>query len=329
MHHRKALSLIENKLNMPIKILFIDSTHPLLVEKLSEAGFICEYLPDILPNKVSNIIANYEGLILRSKIKIDKDIIDKASKLIFIGRVGAGLENIDIEYAHSKGIKCFNSPEGNRDAVGEHALGMLLTLFNKINIANAEVKDGKWYREKNRGIEIKGKTIGIIGYGNTGSAFAKKLKGFGVKVLAYDKYKSNFSTESVTESNLEDIFNNSDILSLHVPMTFETKNIVNKEFINSFNKNIYLINTSRGNIVNTRDMIDGLKSGKIIGACLDVLEYEDSSFENLFNNQLPPEFDYLKNNDNVILTPHIAGWTFESKIKLAEVLADKIIEKFS
>ncbi|HSH51348.1 MAG TPA: 2-hydroxyacid dehydrogenase [Bacteroidales bacterium] len=312
-----------------IKILFIDSTHQILPEKLTNAGFYCDYKPDIDEQEITKIIYAYEGLIIRSKIKIDKSIIDKATNLKFIGRVGAGLENIDTQYAARKGIKCFNSPEGNRDAVGEHALGMLLCLLNNILKADTEVKNGQWIREGNRGLEIKGKTIGIIGYGNMGSAFAQKLKGFGTQVIAYDKYKFNYSDEYVTAKTLYDIFNETDILSLHVPLTDETHLMVDDQFIHQFKKNIYIINTARGKVLKTDDLVKNIRSGKVIGAALDVLEYEKISFESLHSNErLPEAFSYLIKSNRVVLTPHIAGWTHESNVKLSEFLADKIIQTF-
>jgi len=308
-----------------MKVLIVDSCHPVLKQKFEEAGFVCEYSKDITKDKALNIISQYDGLIIRSKFIIDKKFLDLAENLKFIGRVGAGLENIDVQYANEKGIKCFNSPEGNRDAVGEHAIGMLLSLFNNLYNANTEVKSGIWNREKNRGIELKGKTIGIIGYGNMGSAFAKKLSGFEVKVISFDKYKVNYSDGFTFETDLQAIFENTDILSLHVPLTGETKNMVNDDFISNFKKDIYLINTSRGQVVNTKSVVKNLKSGKILGAALDVLEYEKSTFENLFINDIPEEFSYLVNCDKVLLSPHIAGWTHESNFKMADVLADKII----
>ncbi|MDA3952054.1 MAG: NAD(P)-dependent oxidoreductase [Bacteroidales bacterium] len=311
-------------------ILFIDSTHNRLPEKLTQSGFNCDYKPDIKSDDIIKIISKYDGIILRSKIKIDKPIIDKATKLKFIGRVGAGLENIDVEYANIKNIKCFNSPEGNRDAVGEQALGMLLTLFNNILKADFEVRSGKWIREGNRGLEIKGKIIGIIGCGNMGGAFAQRLKGFEAKVIAYDKYKFGYSNEFVTEAGLEDLFKQTDILSIHVPLTEETEFMVNDEFINRFKKDIYIINTARGKVLKTDDLVKNMKSGKVIGAALDVLEYEQMSFENLHSsNDLPEAFKYLIKSSNVVLTPHIAGWTQESSLKLSKYLADKIIKEFT
>lgn len=311
-------------------VLFVDSTHYRLPEKLSQSGFNCDYKSDITPENIIKIIPKYDGVIIRSKIKIDKTIIDAATNLKFIGRVGAGLENIDVEYATQKGVKCFNSPEGNRDAVGEQALGMLLTLFNNILKADAEVRAGKWIREGNRGLEIKGKTVGIIGYGNMGGAFAQRLKGFEANVIAYDKYKINYSDEFVAEKELEDLFEQTDILSLHIPLTEETKFIVNDKFINRFKNDIYIINTARGKVLKTEDLVKNMKSGKVLGTALDVLEYEQVSFENLHSgNDLPEAFQYLIKSNNVVLTPHIAGWTHESNIKLSEYLADKIIKEFT
>jgi len=317
-------------MNKAMKVLFIDSTHNRLPEKLHEAGFIVDYNPEIPAHDIIDVIPEYDGLIIRSKIKVDKIVLDAAKKLKFIGRVGAGLENIDVEYAKSKNIQCFNSPEGNRDAVGEQAVGMLLTLFNNILKADNEVRNGEWIREGNRGVEIKGKTIGIVGYGNMGSAFAQRLKGFGAKVISYDKYKFNYTNEYVTEKNLLDLFKETDILSLHVPLTEETRFMVNDEFINRFNKKIYIINTARGKVLKTDDLVKNMQAGKVLGAALDVLEYEQTSFENLHSDDtLPEAFQYLIQSRKVVLTPHIAGWTHESNIKLSEYLADKIIAAFT
>lgn len=313
---------------MKRKILFIDNTHPSLIDKLKLAGFQCDYFPDYTLPDYEKIISSYFGVIIRSKIQMNKEMLDKAVKLKFIGRVGAGMESIDVKYAKSKNILCLNSPEGNRDAVGEHALGMLLCLFNKLKFADLQMRKGIRDREGNRGIEIKGKTIGIIGYGNMGSAFAQRLKGFEANVIAYDKYKSGFGNEYVTEVSLEDIFADADILSFHVPLTDETNYMLDEAFINCFKKNFYLINTARGQVVKTDDLVKSLKSGKIKGSCLDVLEYEKFSFEEIATDQLPMAYQYLISADNVLLSPHVAGWTEESKYKLAEVLAEKIIGKF-
>ncbi len=311
-----------------MKVLFIDSTQPILKERLENAGFDCDYLPNLPEEEIFKRIKNYDGIIIRSRIKLNKELLSKAQRLKFIGRVGAGMENIDIEYAESKGIKCYNSPEGNRDAVGEHALGMLLALFNRLCIANIEVKGGIWNREGNRGFEIKGKTIGIIGYGNMGSAFAQRLKGFEANVIAYDKYKQWFDNDYVSEVSLEEVFLKSDILSIHVPLTTKTEFMVNYDFIDKFKKPIYIINTARGKVVKTSDLVKQIKKGKVIGAALDVLEYEQSSFENIHQSKKDESFQFLTESDKVVLSPHIAGWTHESNIKLATFLTDKIIADF-
>ena len=233
------------------------------------------------------------------------------------------MENIDVDYAVRRGIRCLNSPEGNRDAVGEHALGMLLSLMDHIVVADRQVRYGHWLREANRGDEIKGKTVGIIGYGNMGSAFSQRLKGFEANVISYDKYKKDYSDGNTRETAMEELFEECDILSLHIPLTEETDGMVDDAFLKRFRKNIRLINTARGKIVRTGDLVKNMVSGKVIGAALDVLEYEDTSFEALAED-LPAELSYLTASDRVILTPHIAGWTHESNIKLATVLVEKI-----
>jgi len=306
------------------KILFVDTAHPVLKEKLEQFGFQCDYFPEYQKSDFEKIVQQYVGIIIRSKIKMDKEIIDKAVRLKFIGRVGAGMENISFDYAALKGIKCLNAPEGNRDAVGEQAIGMLLSLFNNLIVCDKEVRNGIWKREENRGVELGGKTVGIIGYGNTGSAFAKKIKGFGVKILAYDKYKFDFSDEFVLESTMDDLFEQSDIISFHIPLSKETTFLCDKIFLEKFKKNIYLINTSRGKVVKTTDLIEFLEKGKVKGACLDVLEYEKTSFEGIGNENFPPELKKLFQMKNVILSPHIAGWTHESNIKMALALFEKI-----
>jgi len=306
------------------KILFIDQTHPCLQEELGGMGFICDFFLEKSKEDIEKIIHQYTGVIIRSRILLDKKILEKAAKLCFIGRVGAGMESIDVEYAASKNIICLNSPEGNRDALAEHTLGMLLMLMNKLNIADKQIRQGIRLREENRGVEIKGKTIGIIGYGNMGSAFAQRLKGFQANVIVYDKYKFNYSDEFVKETTWDEILETADIISFHVPLTTETNYLFNKLLIDKIKKNIFVINTSRGKIVNTDDLVKGLKSGKILGAALDVIEYEDTSFEKLDELRLPEAYQYLLHSENVIMTPHIAGWTIESKYKLAKVLADKI-----
>ena len=307
-----------------MKILFIDSTHPLLKSLLEKNGFICDEKYSLSKKQIEIEISKYEGVILRSKFKIDSSFIDKAKKLKFICRAGSGLENIDIKYAKSKGIKCYNAKSGNKQAVAEHALAMILSLFNNLLIANEEVRKGIWNREKNRGIELAGKTVAIIGYGNNGSAFAELLKGFNVKILAYDKYLKRYPFKST----MHKIYQEADILSLHIPLNSETTHLVNKKFIENFKKNIYLINTSRGKCINTTELVDCLKNKKILGACLDVLEYENTSFEMLSDTKDNKEMQYILENKKVILSPHIAGWTYESNIKIAEILFKKIISDF-
>lgn len=306
------------------KLLFIDSAHPDLKKSLEIDGYQCDYYPEFGYDDYKRIIKDYKGLIVRSKIKIDKPILDNATSLIFIARVGAGMENIDFDYAKLKGIVCLNAPEGNRDAVAEQAIGMLLSLFNNLNRADQEVRKGIWQREENRGIELGGKTVGIIGYGNTGSAFARKLSGFGVDVIAYDKYKKDYSDEFVKETNMNEIFQRTDILSLHIPLSDETSYMVDANFLDQFDKRIYLINTSRGKVIKTTDLIHQLESGKVKGACLDVLEYEGFTFEELKSEKLPEAFTSLIKMDNVILSPHVAGWTNESNYKMADVILQKI-----
>ncbi len=309
------------------KILFIDSVHPLICKELTANGYTCEFFLNHRKEELMKIVHEYFGIIIRSRINLDEEFISKATKLRFIGRVGAGMENIDVKFAENRGIRCFNSPEGNRDAVGEHTTGMLLSLMNNLNRADQQVRQGKWKREENRGTEIKGKTVGIIGYGNMGSAFTQRLRGFEANVISYDKYKKDYSDGNTFETTLEKIFELADIVSLHVPLTEETRFMCDKDFFERFKKNIWFINTSRGAVVNTGDLVSQLKTGKIIGAALDVLEYEDSSFETL-SGEFPDAFHYLSVSDRVILTPHIAGWTVESKNKLAKVLVEKILKAF-
>ena len=310
-----------------IKILHIDSNHPLLWEQLEKAGFSNEADFTSTKEEVENKIENYHGIVIRSRFKIDKTFIDKAKNLQFIARVGAGLESIDCEYAESKNINLIAAPEGNCNAVGEHALGMILSLFNKLNNADKEVKSGQWNRESNRGTELDGKTIGIIGYGNMGKSFAKKLRGFDVEVLCYD-ILPNVGNENAKQVPLQELQQKADVLSLHIPWTPETDKMVNAEFINQFAKPFWLINTARGKSVVTADLVAALQSGKVLGAGLDVLEYEKLSFETLFEGDKPEAFDYLLQANNVLLTPHIAGWTVESKEKLAQVIVNKIISMY-
>lgn len=312
-----------------MKVLHLDTNHPLLIDQLNDLGFINH--EDYISSKseIEDKIHQYDGFIIRSRFKIDKSFLEKATSLKFIGRVGAGLENIDCEYAKLRGIKLISAPEGNRNAVGEHALGMVLSLFNKLNSADREVRDGLWRREENRGVELDGKTVGLIGYGNMGKAFARKLKGFDVEVICHD-IKAHVGDENAKQVHLEELKNRADILSLHTPETDLTIDMVDSAFINDFKKPFWFVNTARGKSVVTRDLVDALKNKKILGAGLDVLEYEKSSFEDMFSeNQLPDAFKYLISAHNVLLTPHVAGWTIESKIKLAQTIVDKIAKYFS
>ena len=312
-----------------MKILHLDTNHPILLEQLNSLGFTND--EDYTSSKAEVItkIHLYDGLIIRSRFSIDASFLEKAKNLKFIGRVGAGLENIDCSYAKNNGITLIAAPEGNRNAVGEHCLGMLLSLFNKLNKANSEIKKGQWLREENRGVELNGKTIGLIGYGNMGKSFAKKLRGFDVEVLCYD-LKPNVSDDCCKQVSLRELQQKVDVLSLHTPQTELTRNMVNTNFIESFKKNFWLLNTARGTSVVTKDLVIALKSKKILGAGLDVLEYEKTSFEDLFtNDKIPKAFQYLINSNKVLLSPHVAGWTIESKEKLAQTIVDKIKSNYS
>ena len=307
-----------------INILHIDSNHPLLWKQLQEAGF--DNQEDFTSSKeeIEAKIHDYQGIVIRSRFKIDKTFLDKATNMQFIARVGAGLESIDCEYALSKNIQLIAAPEGNRNAVGEHALGMLLSLFNNLNKADNEIKSGHWNRESNRGHELDGKTVGIIGYGNMGKSFAKKLLGFDTEVLCYDILE-NVGDANAKQVSIKEFQEKVDVVSLHIPWTLQTDKMINGAFINAFKKPFWLINTSRGKNVITADLVAALKTKKILGAGLDVLEYEKLSFESLFQDgNIPEAFQYVLKADNVILTPHIAGWTFESHEKLAQVIVDKI-----
>ncbi len=311
-----------------MKILHLDKNHPLILAQLSELGFQND--EDYISSKeeIEAKINNYEGIVIRSRFDIDKAFLNAAKNLKFIARVGAGLESIDVDCAKNKNITLIAAPEGNRNAVSEHALGMLLSLFNKLNQADKEVKQGLWNREANRGVELDGKTVGLIGYGNMGKAFAKKLRGFDVEVLCYD-IKENVGDQNAKQVSLEELQEKVDVLSLHIPWTPLTDKMVNKIFISSFKNPFWLLNTARGKCVVTGHLVQALKSGKILGAGLDVLEYEKSSFESLFSeNHMPDALKELIQMDNVMLSPHIAGWTVESKEKLAQVIVDKIKELY-
>ena len=314
-----------------IKILHLDSNHPYLWDTLESLGF--SNTADFTSSKAEIMarMPEYHGIVIRSRFQIDKAFIDSATQLQFIARVGAGLESIDCDYAQEKNITLIAAPEGNSNAVGEHALGMLLNLFNNLNQANAQIRQGVWQREGNRGHELEGKTIGLIGYGNMGKSFAKKLQGFDVKGLCYDIQK-NVGDAHAQQVSLQELQQQADVLSLHVPLTTLTHQLVNKEFIAKFAKPFWLINTARGKNVVTADLVEALQSGQILGAGLDVLEFEKSSFETLFQDndtEIPAAFHALLAMPNVLLSPHIAGWTHESHLKLAQVIVDKIKEKYS
>ena len=316
-----------------MKILLLDKNHPLITEQLSAKGFVFKDDFTSSYDEVLKKISNYDGIIIRSRIPVDKNFLEHAKNLKFIARVGAGMENIDVEFAKSLGIKLISSPEGNRDSVAEHVVGMLLIVMNRLFIASNEVKNGIWKREENRGDELLGKTFGIIGYGNMGKAVAKRLSGFGVKVIFHD-ILPNLSDEYGTQVSLETIKNEADILSLHLPITPETHYIIDEKFISEMKKNFYFVNTARGKNVKTKDLVEALQSGKIKGAALDVLEYEKSSFENLdtstsLSASENEDLKFLLSSEKVIVTPHIAGWTIQSKEKLAQVIVDKILMEFS
>jgi D-3-phosphoglycerate dehydrogenase len=305
-----------------------------MIHQLNQLGFVNDEDFTSTKTEIETRIHNYDGIVIRSRFKIDRVFLDKATNLKFIARVGAGLESIDCDYAKTKNIALIAAPEGNQNAVGEHVIGMLLSLFNRLNIANSQIKNGKWERESNRGYELEGKTVGIIGYGHMGKSLAKKLKGFDVRVICYD-IADHVGDENATQVSLEYFRQNSDIVSLHTPWTPQTNKLINSQFINEFAKPFWFLNTARGNSVVTEDLVAALQSKKILGAGLDVLEYENLSFENLFINpttatsKIPAAMQYLIVADNVILTPHIAGWTFESHEKLAQVIVDKIKCLFS
>lgn len=307
------------------KVLIVDDVHQVMISNFEQAGYECHYFPDYQNADVLKVIQDYSGIIINSKTQIFKAQIDKASKLEFVGRLGSGMEIIDVAYAETKGIKSFSVPEGNRDAVAEHAIGMMLSLLHNLNRADKEVKSFIWEREKNRGVELGGKTVAIIGYGNTGKALAKKLSGFDVNVLAYDKYLTNYSDKYAKESSMEKIFEETDILSLHLPLTDETKFLCSADFIEKFKKSIFLINTARGKLINLENIFFLLKSKKIIGMGLDVFENEKPS---TFTVEEISIYDKLYALDSVLLSPHVAGWSNESKFKIGNLLSEKIISYY-
>jgi D-3-phosphoglycerate dehydrogenase len=308
-----------------MRILLLDKNHPLITEQLSANNCILEEDFTSSYDEICQKIENYEGVIIRSRIPLDKNFLEKGRNLKFIARVGAGMENIDIPVAEKLGIQLINSPEGNRDSVAEHVVGMLLILMNRLFIASQEVKNGIWLREENRGDELLGKTVGLIGYGNMGKATAKRLSGFGCTIIFHD-ILPGLSDEYATQVSLEELKEQAEVLSLHIPLTEATSYLINESFISDMKNDFYLVNTARGKNIETKSLVNALQSGKVKGACLDVLEYEKSSFENLeIENE---ELQYLLHSEKVIVTPHIAGWTHQSKKKLAQVIVDKIIDQF-
>lgn len=308
---------------MKNNILIVDDIHPVFMEMAVAKGYQCDYKPTITPDEALQILGDYAGMVIRSKFNVNKQVIDIAKNLRFVCRAGAGMDNIDEAYAAEKGITLINAPEGNMDAVGEHAAGLLLALMNNFNTADAQIRSGSWQREPNRGYELKGRTVGIVGYGFMGRSFAKKLSGFEVNVIAYDKYKTGFSDKYAREVSMEEIVKHSDVLSLHVPLTSETNGLVSEEYLFHFKKPVFFINTSRGKTAQVRAVLNAIKQGKILGAGLDVLEVE--RFPSLAEQEW---FDELKQSGKVILTPHVAGWTFESYRKISEVMGGKL-EVFS
>ena len=310
-------------------VLFLDTVHPILAERLTSAGYTCLEAWDWSKERCLEEAKAAYGIVIRSRFTMNEEFLQFAPNLKFIARSGAGMENIDEAFCKKRGIQLFNAPEGNRNAVGEHALGMLLSLMNKLHSAQRDVRNGIWDREGNRGIELDRKTVGIIGFGNNGSAFAKKLRGFDVKLMAYDKYKKGFGDHFVMECTLNAVLKNADVISFHIPQNNETLWMANDAFFNRLQKPVFLLNLSRGKIVQTSALVTALKSGKVLGAGLDVLEYESSSFESFFGKEIPEDLQYLLQSDNVLITPHVGGWTHESFFKLSNVLADKILEGLS
>jgi len=304
---------------MKKSILIVDDIHPIFIEQAEAMGYHCDYQPAIKPDQAYEILGGYEGLVIRSKFLVNRKVLDLSQKLQFICRAGAGMDNIDENYAIEKGITLINAPEGNMDAVGEHAVGMLLSLMNNFNRADAEIRKGIWQREANRGYELKGKTVGIIGYGFMGGSFARKLAGFSVNVIAYDKYKTGFSDQYVREVSMEEMVKQADIISFHIPLTPETNGLVDEEYLFHFRKPIFLLNTSRGKVVRVQAVLNAIKQGKILGAGLDVLEVEKSPG---LGEQT--WYDELKQSGKVLLTPHVAGWTFDSYRRISEVMAEKL-----
>ncbi len=309
-----------------MKIVLIDDNHAVLEEMLAAAGHYLVRGYDMTVEACKKEMVDAEGLVVRSRFPLDAATLAPLTALKVIGRVGAGMENIDLTYCHSRAIRVVAAPEGNRDAVGEHALGMLLMLLHRLRIADNEVRRGTWLRAENRGTELGMKTVGLIGYGHMGSSFAEKLTGFGCRVMAYDKYKTGFGNEWVEEVSLDVLQRNADIISLHVPLTDETRYMVNAAFLAHCKPAVWLINTARGTCLNTEDVVNAMKAGQVQGVCLDVLEYEKKSFESLDPTTLPEPMQYLIQSDKAILAPHIAGWTHESNYKMSQLVANRLLQ---
>lgn len=312
-----------------MRILFIDSVHEHLEQRLTAVGWTCDHDYASSYIRICEVLPSYDGMVIRSRLPVDRSLLETATRLKFVARSGAGLENIDLGAAADLGIEVFSSPEGNRDAVGEHCVGMLLMALNHLKRADAEVRQGIWRREANRGRELSSLTVGLIGYGHMGSSFAEKLGGFGCRVIAYDKYRAPHPADKAENTSLTTLQTEADVISLHLPETVETRHFVDDEFLATCVKPIVLINTARGIHVDTAALVRALDTGRVVGACLDVLEFERRSFEALESSALPPAFRALLAHENVILTPHIAGWTHESHIKLSSVLADKLLARFA
>ena len=308
-----------------MKVVFLDTVHPILEERLTNEGFQCVDATKSDLETCHSLVEDAIGIVIRSRFPMHESFLKFAKKLQFIARSGAGMENIDASYCDERNIQLFNAPEGNRNAVGEHALGMLLALLNKFIPGDKQVRQGIWDREGNRGEELDNKTVGIIGYGNNGRAFAKKLRGFECKVLVYDKYLPTIVDDFVTQVSLEQLYQEADVISFHIPQNEETRYWVNDAFFAALGKPIYLLNLSRGKIVETQALLNAIARGQVKGAGLDVLEFEKASFENFSDSERLSIFQELIASDKVILTPHVGGWTTESYYKLSDVLADKIL----
>jgi len=306
------------------KILILDPPHPLLLERLEMLGLELDRNYESPINELEKVIDQYFGIVIRSRIKLEAPLLSRATQLKFIARYGVGTEHLDLEYAAQNGIAVFTSPEGSMDAVGEHTIGMLLMLMNHLGRADRQIRAGQWLREPNRGLEIKGKTVGILGYGNMGRSFARRLSGFEACVIAYDKYKKDYGDEFARAVDLQQLFDESDILSIHIPYMPSNHYFIDKKFLGSFRKDIHLINTARGLVLNTADLVEQMENGKVIGAAIDVIEYEETSFVKLDLDDLPEPFQYLRRSDRTVLAPHIAGWSMEAKVGHARVLAGKI-----